>query len=108
MNRYLIPANSKKSLLIFGMFNSTDLWILVPGLGVTLILLMVLPVSNLIPALIAIAPGIVCSFLVLPIPNYHNVRTFIKVAYRFFSMKIRGEQELKWKGWCVLDDNEKE
>ena len=29
-NNYLIPANSKKSQLILGLFNPTDLWILIP------------------------------------------------------------------------------
>lgn len=102
MNNYLIPANSKKSMLIFGLFNSTDLWILVPGILTTLLLLMILPVEQLLFALIAIAPGAICSFLVLPVANYHNVRTFIKSIYKFYT----SQREYTWKGWCVLDGKE--
>ena len=40
MNNYLIPANSKKSMLIFGLFNTTDLIIFLSGLGLTLLLML--------------------------------------------------------------------
>ena len=104
MNNYLIPANSKKSMLHFGIFNDLDLWIFGIGVGVTLFLLMVLPVEDLIPALIAISPGLITGFLVLPIPNYHNVRTFIKSMYKFYT----SDRQLAWKGWCFLDgENDK-
>ena len=96
MNNYLIPANSKKSMLIFGLFNKIDLWIFAVGVSVTLLLLIFLPIEELLWAIIAISPGLVCGFLVLPIPNYHNVRTFIKSAYRFFTTR----QKFIWKGWC--------
>lgn len=99
MNNYLIPANSKKSMLIFGLFNTTDLWIVVPGVSTTLLLLMILPIENIAIALIAIAPGVITSFLVLPVPNYHNVRTFIKSVYKFYT----SERKLIWKGWCFTD-----
>ena len=105
MNNYLIPANSKKSMLIFGLFNKIDLWIFLIGVGATLLLLLILPVEQLVFAIIAISPGLVCGFLVLPVPNYHNVRTFIKSAYRFFTTR----QKFIWKGWCFTygKDNEK-
>lgn len=102
MNRYLIPANSKKSMLIFGLFNQVDLYIFASGLAATLLLLVILPVSEIVPALIAISPGLVCGFLVLPIPNYHNVRTVIKSAYKFYTTR----QKFIWKGWCFLDEKE--
>lgn len=104
MNNFLIPANSKKSMLILGLFNTTDLWILIPGVATTLLLLLILPVEQLLPAIIAIAPGLICGFLVLPIPNYHNVRTFLKSAYRFFTTR----QKFVWKGWCFLDGKDDE
>ena len=100
MNNYLIPANSKKSMLIAGLFNVTDLYILGSGVAATLFLLVFLPVEKLIPAIIAISPGLVCGFLVLPIPNYHNVRTFIRSFYRFYFVS---ERKYIWKGWCLLD-----
>lgn len=96
MNSFLIPANSKKSMLHFGLFNDLDLVIFAVGVAGTLLLLLILPVEELIPAIIAISPGLICGFLVLPVPNYHNVRTFIKSAYRFFTTR----QKFIWKGWC--------
>ena len=39
MNGYLIPANSKKSQLIFGLFKLRDLIILLTGVLVTLVFL---------------------------------------------------------------------
>ena len=45
-NDYLIPANSKKSMLILGMFDSTDLIIAGTGFTITLILLFVIIINN--------------------------------------------------------------
>lgn len=95
-NSYLIPANSKKSMLMFGLFNKVDLWIFVIGVAVSFILLMTLPVDKFVFAILSISPGIICSFLVFPIPNYHNVRTVIKNAWIFFTTR----QKYVWKGWC--------
>ena len=104
MNNYLIPANSKKSMLIFGLFNKIDLIIFGVGVATTLLLLLILPVEELVVALIAVAPGLICGFLVLPIPNYHNMRTVIKSIYNFYTSR----QKFIWKGWCFLDGkNEK-
>ena len=102
MNSYLIPANSKKSILKFGLFNNMDLAILIPGVALTFILFMVLPISKLSMALIAIAPGCICGFLVMPVPNYHNVRTFISIAWEFYTTR----QKYIWKGWCFSDGEE--
>lgn len=96
MNGYLIPANSKKSMLYFGMFNKNDLIIFGLGIGISLLLLMLLPVDQLLYAIIAITPGIVTGVLVIPIPNYHNVRTIIRLAYQFYTTR----QQYVWKGWC--------
>ena len=104
MGTYLIPANSKKSLLIFSRFNTVDLWVFIGGLIVSFVLLLTLPVEELLFAIIAISPGCICSFLVFPIPNYHNVRTFIKSMYKFYT----SDRQLAWKGWCFLDgENDK-
>lgn len=96
MGQYLIPANSKKSMLILGVFTQLDLGIFITGLIISLTLLMILPVDQLLYALIAIAPGSFCAFLVMPIPNYHNVRTFIRIAFEFYTTR----QHFVWKGWC--------
>lgn len=102
MNSYLIPANSKKSMLKFGMFTTGDLILFGIGICVSLILLLTLNVSKLSIGLIAIAPGCICGFLVMPVPNYHNVRTFIKIAWEFYTTR----QKFIWKGWCFSDEEE--
>lgn len=102
MNEYLIPANSKKSMLILGIFNKFDLIMFSIGVGVSLLLLMILPVENLIFAIIALAPGVVTGVLVIPIPNYHNIRTIIGLAYEFYTTR----QQFVWKGWCINDGDE--
>jgi hypothetical protein len=104
MDSYLIPANSKKSLLYFSIFNQFDLILFGIGVGVSLLLLMVLPVDQLLFAIIAIAPGLVAAFLVMPIPNYHNVLTFIRIAIQFYTTR----QNFIWKGWCFGNGDESE
>ena len=102
MGGYLIPANSKKSMLIFGLFNKFDLILFGIGIGISLILLMILSVDELLYAIIAISPGIITGVLVIPIPNYHNIRTIIRLAYEFYTTR----QQFIWKGWCFNDGNE--
>ena len=101
---YLIPANTKKSMLLFGLFTTTDLIIFGSTMGVTLLLLMVLNISSLPIGLLAITPGLIGSFLVFPVPNYHNMITIIKNVYIFYTTR----QKFVWKGWCVSHgDDEK-
>ena len=99
---YLIPANTKKSLLKFGVFNTFDLILFGSGIAVSLILLLLLPVEQLKFAIIAILPGLVTGFLVFPIPYYHNVLTVIINFFTFFTTR----QQFVWKGWCVTDGEE--
>lgn len=95
-NSYLIPANSKKSMLMFGLFNGMDLAIFLVGVGISFLLMMFLPVENFVIAIVALLPGTICAFLVFPVPNYHNVRTVIKNAWVFYTTR----QKYIWKGWC--------
>ena len=104
MGGYLIPANSKKSMLIFGIFNKADLILFGIGVGMSLILLMILPVDELMYALLALVPGVLTSVLVIPIPNYHNIRTIIRLAYNFYTTR----QQYIWKGWCFVHGEESE
>ena len=97
---YLIPANSKRSMLIFGMFYTFDLILVGTGIGITLLLLMILPLDSLIVSIIAIAPGLITGLLVFPIPNYHNTLTVLIEVWEFFTTR----QKYIWKGWCVLDE----
>lgn len=99
---YIIPANTKKSLLKFGVFNTFDLILFGSGIAVSLILLLLLPVEQLKFAIIAILPGLVTGFLVFPIPYYHNVLTVIINFFTFFTTR----QQFVWKGWCVTDGEE--
>lgn len=96
-NGFLIPANSKKSMLMFGVFNNVDLAIFGVGIILSFALMMLLPVDKFIIAVLAISPGLICAFLVFPIPNYHNVRTVIKNAWIFYTTR----QKYIWKGWCL-------
>lgn len=103
-NGYLIPANSKKSMLLFGVFNKFDLILFASGISLSMILLLILPVEKLTFTIIAILPGVVSSFLVFPVPNYHNVLTIIKSMIEFFTTR----QKFIWKGWCIADETEKQ
>ena len=104
-NNYLIPANSKKSLLLFGLFNKLDAFIFAGGLTLTILLMLILNVSEIIQAIIALVPIGLAALLVMPIPNYHNTRTIIKEIWEFYTTR----QSYVWKGWCFLDgeDNKK-
>lgn len=97
---YLIPANSKKSMLIFGMFTKFDLILFSIGVAVTLLMLTIITPETLTTAIICLTPLLVCAFLVIPIPNYHNVLTVIKEMIGFFY----GRRNYKWKGWCYKDE----
>lgn len=101
---YLIPANTKKSILIFGVFTKNDLILFGTGVGLTLIFLIVLPVDQLVVAILALLPALITGFLVMPVPNYHNIRTLISSAISFYT----NQRKFKWKGWCVPHgENEK-
>mgnify|MGYP001036423831 CR=1 FL=1 len=101
---FLIPANSKKSMMIFGLFYPFDLILFGSGVGVTLLLMMILPIANTAMAFIAIAPAVITGFLVFPVPNYHNVLTVIIGVWNFFTTR----QKFVWKGWCILDEEKQE
>jgi len=100
---YLIPANSKKSLKIFGLFRPFDLALFASGVGISLLLMVVLNVSDFKVAMIAIAPGAIAGLLVFPVPNYHNVLIALRELWIF----VTNRQKFVWKGWCVLDECKK-
>lgn len=99
---YLIPANTKKGQLLLGLFTPIDLAIFGIGVTVTMLLVMVVPMDNIVIALLALAPGLVCSFLVLPVAYYHNIRQLIIEIYKYFTNRNR----FVWKGWCFKDESE--
>ena len=103
-NIYLIPANSKKSMMIFGMFYPFDLILFGTGLSISLLLLMILPLDSLVVSLLAISPGLITGLLVFPLPNYHNTLTVLIDMFDFFTTR----QRYVWKGWCVMDELKKD
>ena len=103
MNNYLIPSNTKQGQLIFGIFRPFDLILLSSGVAVTLILLLLVPLTSIPATIFTLAPGIICGILVLPIPNYHNV---LVITTEFFIF-LTSRQKYIWKGWCAISDEKK-
>lgn len=102
-NSYLIPANSKKSMLILGFFTGFDLTLFLTGLGITIILLLVIKSSSLLVMIGLVSPALLAAFLVAPVPNYHNVLTLIQNIYRFYT----GRKKYYWRGWCARYESAK-
>lgn len=103
MNNFLIPANTKKSMLIFGLFTKFDLVLFLIGIGITLLLLVILPLEEITVAIIALLPALITGFLVMPVPNYYNMRTLLMSAIGFYI----NQRKFKWKGWCFPHGEEK-
>lgn len=102
-HNYLIPANSKKSMLILGFFNFVDLIIFGIGCIITLTLLFLFNDKVEIGSLLLIlSPALVSAFLVMPVPNYHNVLQLLTNITLF----VFGRKRLYWKGWCINDGKE--
>lgn len=97
----LVPANAKKSMLIAGFLRPMpDLAILLTGVAITTILLLVLDSNRFVIAVLSCIPALICVFLILPIPKYHNMMCFLTDFFKFyFERRI-----YKWKGWCVSDE----
>lgn len=98
---YLIPANTKRGQLLLGLFKPIDLIILGIGMGITLVLIAVLPIDQVEFAVIAVAPGIFAGFLTIPVAYYHNIRQLVTEMILFFTNRRR----FLWKGWCFLDES---
>lgn len=95
--RYLIPANSKKSEMILGMFTPVDLILFLSGVGLTVILMLAIRTASITTMILILLPALIAAFLVFPIPNYHNVLQLIINIYTFYFVRQR---TYKWKGWC--------
>ena len=103
-NQYLVPANSKKSLLIFGMFRKIDFIIALVGVGLTAILSLTINLNSVSGILIALIPLILAATLVAPLPNYHNLLQFLTNLFNFFSKR----RTYLWKGWSFIDEQSSE
>ena len=102
MDNYLIPANTKKSKLILGFFTPIDLIIFGVGCTITLVLLLLFQGMNFSMALVVLMPALISGFLVVPVPNYHNVLQLITNIFTFYLNRKR----YYWKGWCIRDGKE--
>ena len=99
MNQYLIPANTKRGSLLFGLFMPIDLGIFLTGIGVTLLALVIMSTTDSLDnftSILGLLPALIAVFLVFPFPNYHNVRTAIGEVIAFYSNR----QKYIWRGWC--------
>ena len=100
-NNYLIPANTKKSLLIFGIMRLfPDLIIAIAGVLLTIVLVLIFDSTNIWLMLIAILPALIAGTLIFPIPNYHNTLVGLQSITRFFQSR----RNYIWKGWCIYDE----
>lgn len=99
MGEYLIPANTKKSMLILGFFTPLDLIVFGIGVTITVILLMFIKTEDTLALIGVITPALISSFLVMPIANYHNIMQLIGNIMKFLSER----RTYVWKGWCIYD-----
>ena len=96
---YLIPANSKRGKLIFNIFNMFDIILFATGVTISFLLGIVVPMDNMFIAFLVLLPGGTSALLVTPIPNYHNVMTFLGEMIKFY----RETRVYYWKGWSLRD-----
>lgn len=106
MNIGLVPANTKRSTLVLGMYRyKPDLIILVVGTFITVGLLLAFNNASSMLMILFCLPMLVSVFLTLPLPNYHNVLCGIQSIISFYN----GRRNFIWRGWCFKyefkDDN---
>lgn len=104
MNQYIIPANSKKAQLIFGLFREIDLVILGVGVSISLLLFFIVKGDGVMDMVIDLLPLAISVFLVLPVAFYHNVLVYIQEMINFFT----SQNKFRWKGWCVSEQYREE
>ena len=99
MNGFLVPANAKKGTLILNLFRPFDLILFGTGVVISLIMLALVPTNNTWLVLLSCLPAGITGFLVIPIPNYHNVLVAIQSIINFYSER----RKYVWKGWCIYE-----
>ena len=100
MNGYLVPANTKKSMLIFGILRPIDAGILGGGILISVGLLVALSDAGTLWMVLACIPMLIGLILVMPIPNYHNTLVALQSIMRFYNER----RNYIWKGWCVYNE----
>lgn len=99
MNNYLIPANTKKSQLILGFFTPTDLIIFIVGCVWSFIMLLLVQTLSLTILILIMLPALIGTFLVMPVPHYHNVLQLLINVFNFFT----GRRQYYWRGWNIYE-----
>src|SRR5574344_3095616 len=94
---YMIPANAKKSQLIFSIFRLIDVVILATGICISLILMFIFKGDTVTELVFKLAPGAISCILVMPVSFYHNVSVFLREAYQYYT----GQTRYIWRGWCA-------
>lgn len=102
MNTYLIPANSKRSMLIFGLFSPVDMIIVAVGGAITFLLLLIIHAETLQDIGIILTPVLISAAMVAPVPNHRNVWNLTANIYNFFSNR----RTYYWRGWCMTRGEE--
>ena len=98
MGQYLIPANSKRSMLILGLFTVVDLIIFGVGATITAALMMFVHAETMSDVLVIVTPLIITSAMVVPVPNHRNVSQLTANVYHYFANR----RTYYWKGWCMI------
>jgi len=101
MNGSLVPANTKRSTLILGMYRPLpDLAILVSGTIITIVLLLIFNNAGSLIMVLSCIPMILGAFLTMPLPNYHNVLCALQSILNFY----QGRRNFIWRGWCMKNE----
>lgn len=93
--QYLIPANSKRSMLIFSLFTKTDLVIVAVGGALSGLVALFVTAEDLKDIFTILSPLLITVFMVLPVPNHRNVWNLTANIYEFLSKR----RTYYWKGW---------
>ncbi|MBO5475367.1 MAG: hypothetical protein J5982_02540 [Bacilli bacterium] len=102
MNQYLIPANSKRSMLILGLFTPIDLIIVGVGGGITAMLMFIISAGTLKDVITILTPLLISVAMVLPVPNHRNIWQLTANIYNYFSKR----RTYYWRGWCFTNGEE--
>lgn len=99
-NTYLIPANSKRSMLILGLFSPIDLAIFCTGAGLTVILMLSMHAGTIQDIFMILTPLFISTAMVLPVPNHRNMWQLTANVYHYLSNR----RTYFWRGWCMTNE----
>lgn len=101
-NNYIIPANTKKSQLIFGFFTPLDLILFGSGCSITILMLVIIQNASFGELVIMLLPALITGFLVMPVQHYHNILQLLTNIFNFYG----GRRKYYWRGWCITSESE--